>query len=81
MSDKRYNGWRNYQTWNIALWIGNDEPLYNTAVAYVRQAKRPSYSRFVEYAGLCGERTPDRISYTGARLDRAALSEMLRELA
>ena len=29
MSD--YNGWKNYETWNVALWLGNDEPLYRTA--------------------------------------------------
>jgi hypothetical protein len=84
MASTEYNGWKNRQTWNVALWIGNDEPLYNEAVAYVRRARakgrRVSYSTFVISAGLVGERTPDGISYTGARLDRAALSEMLREL-
>lgn len=24
-----YNGWKNYETWNVALWIGSDEGLYN----------------------------------------------------
>lgn len=84
MSAGGYNGWKNYQTWNVALWIGNDEPLYNTAVHYVTRARakgrRVSYSTFVQCAGLVGDRTPDNISYTGTRLDRAALSEMLREL-
>lgn len=22
--DKKYNGWTNYETWNVALWLGND---------------------------------------------------------
>jgi hypothetical protein len=25
MSDTRYNGWTNYETWNLALWLGNDQ--------------------------------------------------------
>jgi hypothetical protein len=24
-----YNGWKNYPTWNVALWLDNDEGLYN----------------------------------------------------
>jgi hypothetical protein len=25
MAERGYNGWSNYETWNLALWIGNDE--------------------------------------------------------
>ena len=37
-TDNTYNGWANYETWNAALWIGNDEFLYNTARACVEFA-------------------------------------------
>ena len=29
--DISYNGWENYETWNVALWINNDQDLYNLA--------------------------------------------------
>ena len=31
LTDQSYNGWTNYETWNVALWIGNDEGLYHLA--------------------------------------------------
>ena len=31
MSNK-YNGWTNYETWNVNLWLSNDEPTYRYCV-------------------------------------------------
>jgi len=46
MSEK-YNGWSNYETWNVALWAGNDEGSYN----YVRD-NRPYTSVKAERIAL-----------------------------
>lgn len=29
----RYNGWKNYETWNVNLWAMNEEGLYHTVMA------------------------------------------------
>ena len=26
---KKYNGWTNYETWNVKLWMDNDQGSYN----------------------------------------------------
>ena len=41
MTDSTYNGWANFETWNVALWIGGDEGLYNFAKEFA------SYDDFV----------------------------------
>ena len=80
-----YNGWRNRQTWNCALWISNDETLYRAALAYMTRraaaGKRSSDLGFRRAEGLSGTRTPDGIAWDGTRLDLRALTERMRELA
>tara|TARA_R100001510_G_C7655208_1_gene214233 strand:- start:4017 stop:4298 length:282 start_codon:yes stop_codon:yes gene_type:complete len=31
MEKKEYNGWYNYETWQCALWLDNDQYLYEAA--------------------------------------------------
>ena len=32
-----YNGWSNYETWNVALWIDNDKGTYNLVREQARE--------------------------------------------
>ena len=69
-----YNGWKNWATWNVALWLGNDENLYRLA------------RRFVHYKDLANEleelgsfETPDGASWKDPDLDTYALDEWLTD--
>ena len=84
MSNKEYNGWKNYQTWNVALWIDNSEGLYHAARDYA--ARHPTvtkglYAGFARMMGLEGSYTPDRVKWLSNLLDYPALNAMMRELA
>lgn len=75
-----YNGWANYETWNVALWIGNDEGLYSMA----KHSRRYGYKNFVAHlAELGGEislKTPDGVAWNDPSLDVDALDEMMSDL-
>lgn len=36
---EKYEGWANYETWCVSLWLTNDEGLYNNVRELVRDAK------------------------------------------
>ncbi len=74
--EKTYNGWRNRETWNVALWIGNDEGLYNLACD-----SRGSYRDFAMMLEELGSiQTRDGIAWRSPALDYERLDEMLDEL-
>ncbi len=73
-----YNGWKNRQTWNVALWIGNDEGLYNLAREIVRSNPENPYNAFVQEVG--SSKTPDNVAWNDSGLDIDALDDMMREL-
>lgn len=37
-NDTRYNGWTNYETWNLALWLDNDQGYYTYWHAQAQKA-------------------------------------------
>lgn len=40
-TDKTYNGWTSYETWNVKLWIDNEQGTYE----YWREAAQDAYDR------------------------------------
>lgn len=78
-----YNGWKNYETWNVALWIQNDEELYKLAKLYKHSTK--PYKTFTDFMLITfGDgtfvATPDKVRWDNNTLDFEALDSMIREL-
>ena len=61
--DVSYNGWENYETWNVALWINNDEGLYNIA------SEAGSYEDFVDYVRDFMVETPDGVRFDDPKVN------------
>ena len=81
MEDKEYNGWKNRQTWNVMLWLENDEFLYDLAVKFMQTYKGKSpYAHFIRSIGYENECTPDNIKWLSTRLDYKELNEAMVEL-
>jgi len=74
---KEYNGYSNYETWNVALHVCNDEGLYEIA----RMFRRRGYDDFRLYLSELGyNRTLDGVSLTDSGLNIEELDEVLAEL-
>lgn len=66
-AEKRYNGWTNRATWNVALWVGNEEGLYRAM-----HSRRRSLASFdAERAETFARQAwPDGVTPDGDSLDR-----------
>lgn len=83
MSEKSYNGWSNYETWNVKLWIDNEQSEYEYWREHTRECwesndrdrKGAIYDLAAELRTYHEEHTP---TVTGVYADllNAALSEV-----
>ena len=77
-----YEGWENYDTWNVALWINNDFGIYTKAVTFMAVNPDPAnpYKAFIVTADLSDKVTPDDIEWMSDKLDYDSLNDMMLEL-
>jgi len=82
-----HNGYATYETWNAALYVLNDEFLYNTAVACVRfcaEGDTP-WAKFVRcmMEGQIGRflgSTPDGVAWDSAEIDTRQMERLMADL-
>ena len=70
-----YNGHKNWNYWNVSLWINNDEGLYNLARSAVRcNRTRDEAAKHIvaELAEMGVAQTPDGAAYSVSAV-RAAI--------
>jgi hypothetical protein len=62
---KPYNGHKSWNAWNVALWIGNEEPLYRAALDCKRRTSNATAAArlFSREVISFGSRTPDGARY------------------
>lgn len=77
-ADGTYNGYANYQTWNVCLWIANDE-RFNILAS--RQDSYVEFQRALRrtiVSSLAYE-TPDGVSWNDSNVNLAELEEFWNE--
>jgi hypothetical protein len=74
----QYNGHKNWNHWNVSLWINNDEGLYREALYYIKQCDGKPLASIKMYRSLVAAgitRTPDGAPYSVTTI-RAAMVGM-----
>ena len=72
-----YNGWANYETWNVSLWIQNEEAIYRTARIHGHFGYDALIPRLeLEFSQI----TPDGVRLMDPKIDTYEMDEMHEEL-
>lgn len=67
-----YNGWTNWETWNVAMWIGNDEMYYRM----MTQGAKGDWEQFKALAMQFGiTKTPDGVSFEDPKVNQDEISK------
>ena len=72
------NGFANYETWNVALWIGNDEGLYYEAKRLAKFGRM--YQDLVELLYQCGSKETPDVKWNDPAVDAGEITELMDDL-
>lgn len=61
---EKYNGWKNKDSWNCALWINNDAEIYRIAMDFFEVHNTPSKACEAFVGLMDGELTGDGVEFT-----------------
>ena len=78
MTTSTYNGWANYETWNVALRIQNDQILFSDALESAQY--RTAFHNLLACIEAYGSQMkPDGVRWTDGRIDEAAINQIIKE--
>ena len=76
MTNTKYNGWTNYETWNANLWIDSDWQL-SEHIALVTADLFSSYEDIAEITCKVSEFIKDQFNYNAPELGASFYSDMI----
>jgi len=82
MERKEYNGWVNRATWNVALWLDNDEGLYGGMQAFMKHHKgdvTPEDAKRFCVGIFENQKTPDGIDLKKDDVEWKDIAEVIQE--
>jgi|LauGreDrversion4_2_1035121.scaffolds.fasta_scaffold08528_1 hypothetical protein len=75
-----YNGWSNYETWNVAQWLTAQPDLYDLCRRHSNSANTYADVAFeLNQRGITS--TPDGVLFWSETINTTELDAMLRELS
>jgi len=83
MKDETYNGWKNYQTWNVWLWMQNEQSMMTALENRIKGgAKIDAYECWHIFDGIFENaygtaKTPDGVKIGDPKIDWQEIVEMI----
>ena len=77
-----YNGWPNRETWNVMLWLDNDEGMYRYYVGCAQRMRvLAANAKEIALEAFQGDATPDGVSLHSPKIRWGKIAEAMRESA